>query len=109
MNIQRTIQMITLTAMMLGTLGYGVAYSAMTPAKSEAASSMVVGKVSLNKADAKGLMQVKGMSAYKAHAIVAYRKQNGNFKTMDDVAKVKGFKRMKSDNIKSITDQMLLD
>lgn len=75
--------------------------------KPEAAAA--AGKVNLNKADAKALMQVKGINPYKAHAIVSYRKQNGDFKTLDDLNKVKGFKRMKPEARKSIGDQLQLD
>ena len=49
------------------------------------------------------------MSAYKAHAIVSYRKQNGEFKSMDDLVKVRGFKRVKPEGMKSFTDQLVLD
>lgn len=72
-------------------------------------SAPAAAKVGINKSDAKALLQVKGMSAYKAHAIVAYRKQNGDFKTLDELVKVKGFKRMKPENMKGMTDQLLLD
>jgi competence protein ComEA len=94
---------------MVGSVASGVIYAANASAKPESASSIAAGKVSLNKSDAKSLMQIKGMSAYKAHAIVTYRKQNGDFKTIADLSKVKGFKRMKPESIKSISDQMLLD
>lgn len=93
-------------ALMLGPVMAGSVYA--SPA-TEKAVATAAAKVSLNKSDAKALMQIKGMSAYKAHAIVAYRKQNGDFKTMDDLAKVKGFKRIKPENMKGFTDQLMLD
>lgn len=66
-------------------------------------------KVSLNKSDAKTLMQVNGMSAYKAHAIVAYRNKNGAFKSTAELEKVNGFKRMKPEAVKAITDHLTID
>lgn len=63
-------------------------------------------KVDINKASAKDLMKVKGLSANKAKAIVAYRKKHGDFKSLDDLKMVKGFKRMKDDNMKQIQDQL---
>ena len=66
-------------------------------------------KVNLNKADAKTLMQVNGMSAYKAHAIVAYRNKNGGFKAMSDLEQVKGFKRMKPEAIKAMGDRLVIE
>jgi competence protein ComEA len=46
--------------------------------------------VDINKADAKALAALDGVGDVKAQAIVAYRDQNGPFKSVDDLAKVKG-------------------
>lgn len=66
-------------------------------------------KVNLNKASARELMKVKGLSAAKARAIVAYRKNHGEFKSTDDLTSVKGFKRMTPDMMKEIEDQVTVD
>ena len=108
MKIQRAIQTLAVTALLFGPVACGSVYAAANPVKTEVSTAQSI-KVGLNKSDAKTLMQVKGMSAYKAHAIIAYRKQNGEFKTMDDLVKVKGFKRLKPENMKPLTDQLLLD
>lgn len=63
-------------------------------------------KVNLNTATVKELMKVKGLTAAKAKAIVAYRKKHGDFKSVDDLKMVKGFKKMKEDNMKQISDQL---
>lgn len=63
-------------------------------------------KVDINKASAKDLAKVKGMNANKAKAIISYRKKHGDFKSVDDLKLVKGFKRMKSDRFKQIEDQL---
>lgn len=47
--------------------------------------------VDLNKADVSMLTQVKGIGPKKAAAIVTYREQHGNFKSVQDLAEVKGF------------------
>lgn len=65
-------------------------------------------KVNVNAATAKQLMKVRGLSGSKAKAIVAYRKKHGNFKSLDELAKVKGFTKMKADQLKSIQDQLSL-
>lgn len=65
-------------------------------------------KVDLNKATAKELMKVKGLNAAKARAIVAYRKKHGEFKSIDDIANVKGFKKLNSDTMKEIQDQLTI-
>lgn len=73
-----------------------------TPAAAPAAEA----KVNLNKATVKELIKVEGLNAAKAKAIVAYRKKQGDFKTVDDLSQVKGFKKMKADELKKITDQL---
>lgn len=77
-----------------------------------AAASTTETKVNLNKATAKELMKVKGISAANARAIIAYRKSHktdGGFKSVDELAKVKGFKKMKSDKLQLIEDQVSVD
>lgn len=46
--------------------------------------------VNINKADVAAFDGLKGIGKKKAEAIVAYRKQNGSFKSVDDLLKVKG-------------------
>lgn len=66
-------------------------------------------KVNVNKATTKDLTKVKGLNASKAKAIVAYRKKNGDFKSLDDLSNVKGFKKMKPDAMKNIEDQLTVE
>jgi competence protein ComEA len=66
-------------------------------------------KVNINTATAKDLMKVKGLNAAKARAIVAYRKKNGDFKTLDDLTNVKGFKKVKPDTLKTIQEQLSVE
>jgi competence protein ComEA len=47
--------------------------------------------VDLNTATQSELESVKGIGPAKAQAIVAHREKNGPFKSLDDLAKVKGF------------------
>lgn len=72
-------------------------------------TTTVEGKVNINKATAKELMKVKGLNASKARAIVAFRKKNGDYKTTDDLANVKGFKKMTPETLKEITDQLSVE
>ncbi len=46
--------------------------------------------VDINTADQKQLESVKGIGPAKAKAIIDYRKKNGPFKSVDDLANVKG-------------------
>ncbi len=47
--------------------------------------------ININTADKESLMSViKGVGETKAEAIIAYRKENGNFKSVDELINVKG-------------------
>ncbi len=63
-------------------------------------------KVDVNKATARELMKVKGLTIGKAKAIVSYRKKHGDFKSLDELKAVKGFKSIHEDKMKEIQDQL---
>ena len=46
--------------------------------------------ININTADKELLMTIKGVGEKRAEAIIAYRKQNGPFKSVDQLAKIKG-------------------
>ena len=46
--------------------------------------------ININTADAQTLTKLKGIGPKKAEAVIAWRKANGNFKTVDQLADVKG-------------------
>ncbi|MEO5558306.1 MAG: helix-hairpin-helix domain-containing protein [Dokdonella sp.] len=53
--------------------------------------TLAAAQVDINSADAKTLAEtLNGIGLVKAEAIVAYRSTNGPFKTVDELAKVKG-------------------
>ena len=59
------------------------------------------GQVNVNRATAAELASVLGVSAKDADAIVAYREQNGDFKTIADLTKVPGIDTKKIVSSKS--------
>jgi competence protein ComEA len=63
-------------------------------------------KLDLNKASVKDLMKLKGVSAAKAKAIVTYRKKHGDFKSVEDLKEVKGFKKLNEKKMQEIADQL---
>lgn len=59
--------------------------------------------VNINTADAEALTKLKGIGPKKAEAIVAWRKANGNFKSIEQLAEVKGIgAKMLEENRKNI-------
>ncbi|HSW93401.1 MAG TPA: helix-hairpin-helix domain-containing protein [Gammaproteobacteria bacterium] len=65
-------------------------------------------KLNINKATAKELATIKGVTANKAKAIVSYRHKNGDFKSVDELKQVKGFKRMDETTLKEIEDHLTM-
>lgn len=56
-----------------------------------ATAGVFAAPVNINTADAKTLAEnIKGVGPKKAQAIVIYRRENGPFKSIHDLAKVKG-------------------
>ena len=82
----------TLASLMLA-LAVFLPISGTVQAKPEKSTQtqQVIETVNINKADADELAEIlKGVGEKKALAIVAYREANGNFKTVEELANVKG-------------------
>ncbi|MDP2028286.1 MAG: helix-hairpin-helix domain-containing protein [Thiobacillus sp.] len=56
--------------------------------------------LNINTATQSELEAVKGLGPTKAQSIIAYRDANGNFKSVDDLDKVKGFGKASIDKLK---------
>lgn len=56
--------------------------------------------VNINTATQSELESVKGLGPAKAQAIISYREENGGFRTLDDLDKVKGFGKASVDKLK---------
>lgn len=85
------------------------AASSTAAATTETSATTETTKININTAPAKELLKVKGINPSKARAIIAYRKKHGNFKTIDDLANVKGFKKLNSNTLKSIEEQLTVE
>jgi competence protein ComEA len=62
--------------------------SAAKPVKAEVVAPK--NQVNINTADAQELTKLKGVGEKKAEAIIAWRNENGGFKTVEDLLEVKG-------------------
>ena len=63
-------------------------------------------KVNVNTATLKDLLKIKGLNKAKSKNILGYRKKHGDFKSLDDLKLVKGFKKIKPEQLKQIEDQL---
>lgn len=74
--------------------GVGAEVNATPEAPVKPAAAKVVpvrmGAININTADADTLTELHGVGPAKAKAIIEYRKQNGPFKSVDQLADVKG-------------------
>lgn len=66
------------------------ATAAPTAVAAKPAAAVPQDAININTADAETLTKLKGVGAKKAEAIVAWRKANGSFKSVDQLAEVKG-------------------
>lgn len=57
--------------------------------------------LNINTATQSELEAVKGLGPTKAQSIIAYRDANGNFKSLDDLDKVKGFGKASIEKLKN--------
>lgn len=56
--------------------------------------------LNINTATQSELEAVKGLGPTKAQSIIAYREANGNFKSVEDLDKVKGFGKASIEKLK---------
>ncbi|MCM1174093.1 MAG: helix-hairpin-helix domain-containing protein [Blautia sp.] len=70
------------------------------PAENTNNAGSVDGLVNINTASEKDLSAIPGIGAGKAAAIVQYRRENGNFASIEDIMKVSGIKEGTFEKIK---------
>jgi comEA protein len=71
-----------------------------TPEKTQAKEQTTSAKIDINKASAAELQTLKGIGPQTAQAIVKYREENGPFKSVEDLNKVKGIGKKKVESLK---------
>ncbi len=84
------ISFLSVVFLVLGFSSVSFAEGAAKPQGGVSASQKVQSLININTADAQTLTQLKGVGAKKAEAIVAWRKANGQFKSIEQLTDVKG-------------------
>lgn len=64
------------------------------------ASGYSDGKININKADITELTSLNGIGESRAKAIISYREENGQFKSIEDIMQVSGIKQSLFEKIK---------
>jgi len=87
------LSLVSIVILSFGTSSLAFAAEAPTTkaptAKVEAAAATQEA-ININMADVQELTKLKGVGVKKAEAIIAWREENGNFKTVDQLLEVKG-------------------
>ena len=94
-------------ALVLG-LGISAGMAAVPAENSKAASVSSITRVNLNTATVKDLKAVPGLNLSKARALVAYRKLNGPYASLETLQKVSGFKRMDAKRLQELKAHLVL-
>jgi comEA protein len=88
MKLRKNFTFILAIFLILGFSSFAAA--AAEEAAQATAPSKLEGKLNINTADAKQLAMLPGIGEKTAANIIDYRTQNGNFKAVEDLSKVKG-------------------
>ncbi len=82
--------------------GMGVNFLAKryTPIKSIICFEKDIGKIDLNKADFQVLVDLPGIGEKLAQRIIAYRKQKGGFKNIEELKNIKGMNSYRYEKLK---------
>ncbi|MDF2445703.1 MAG: competence protein ComEA [Moraxellaceae bacterium] len=87
------LRIIVTSALLLFTMPLALAAeteSDSAPAAKAAAAAPAAGRINVNTADVMALTSLKGVGEKKAQAIVAYRKKNGPFNSLEQFEAVPG-------------------
>jgi competence protein ComEA len=91
-SMKNILSVLFATSLLLSSYSFAAATAATTD-QSPVVSAKAVAQqtaININTADAQTLTKLKGIGQKKAEAIIAWRKANGSFKTVEQFADVKG-------------------
>lgn len=74
--------------------------TAGTPDEEQNVTQSAQQKVNINTANQQALESLPGIGPTYAQRIIAYRKENGKFKTIEELKKIKGIAQKRLDNLK---------
>src|SRR5262249_10827578 len=91
---------------LLASSGTASPAAATTTVAAATAQTASVVRLNVNSAKAKEFANVKGVDASMARSIVAFRKKHGEFKSLDDLAKVRKLSKLNPAELKAIEEQL---
>lgn len=90
-TVKKVVGMVSVVLLSGGLLAAPAAFAGEKPSSKSAQVQQIPSKVNVNTASAEEISAVlKGVGLKKAEAIVAYRKANGKFTKVEQLAEVKG-------------------
>lgn len=88
---------------LLSTVSFANTKSLLNSTPIEQAVSTQLAIIDLNTASPKALLSLKGIGKKKAQAIIEYRKEHGNFTSINELTNVQGIgKQVVSENLKRL-------
>ena len=100
LNRQEKQAVIFFTAVVLSGIGIDYCLKAFIVPRELVRCFRDIGKIDLNRADARALEGERGIGPALAGRIIAYRERQGGFKDVEELKKIKGITRYRFEKIK---------
>lgn len=101
-NLTKQERQVILFLLSIALLGEGVNFlvKRYSPVKSAACLVQDAGKVDINQADKEALISIPGIGDKLSERIIAYRREQGGFKALEELKKIKGMNNYRYDKLK---------
>lgn len=96
----KTIHLLAVLCALFISVNIGLTTTVLAAETTPQAAETVAAKINLNTADAASLVNLPGVGEKTAAAIIEYRQANGAFKSVDELAQVKGIGEKKLAKLK---------
>lgn len=101
-NLTKQERQVILFLLSIALLGAGVNFylKQYSPVKSVVCLTQDIGKADINQADKETLVNISGIGNKLAERIIAYRREQGGFKDLEELKKIKGMNNYRYEKLK---------